>query len=138
MSRNVAYSDLDVAAALILSKGSLTHAARLLKRSRRSLEGFVARHLLMSQLQEDVAAEFLDEIEMLARMDALGGDANARRYFLSTLGKGRGYSTRVETTGKDGGPVEHVEVSRDAEDFVNKVNNLKQNLGDVKGDPLPN
>ena len=127
MDRNNPYDELDVAAALISSMGILGGAARLLNRSRRSLEGYVVRTRALSELMEDIQSEFIDAVEHKFRLDALGMDASARRTVLTTLGKDRGYVTRVESTGKDGAALQHEVIARDAADFTNKVVKMRQN-----------
>lgn len=99
------FEDLDVAAALMVSHGNLSGAARLLSRSRRSLGGYISRSLQLTELMQDLQAEFLDVIEDLHKRAAMNGDLGTQRFFLQTLGKDRGYTTRTETTGKDGEPI---------------------------------
>ena len=100
-----AYADEDVAAALILSEGNLSGAAKLLGRSRRSLEQYIVKISHLRDLQEDLMAEFLDAVETLQKNAALAGDLTTQRFMLSTLGKDRGYVARSEATGKDGQPI---------------------------------
>jgi len=38
------------------------------------------------------------------------GEPWAVKYILSTIGKNRGYVERIESTGKDGGPIENVTI----------------------------
>lgn len=99
------FEDLDVAAALMNTSGNLGMAARLLSRSRRSLGGYIARNLQLTELMADLQAEFLDAVEDLHKRAAMNGDLGTQRFFLQTLGKDRGYTTRTETTGKDGDPI---------------------------------
>jgi hypothetical protein len=99
------YADEDVAAALILSDGNLSESAKLLNRSRRSLEQYILKVSFLRDLQDDIEAEFLDTVEGMHRGAALAGDLTTQRFFLSTKGKDRGYVARSEATGKDGGPI---------------------------------
>jgi len=92
----------DVAAAIIVSQGNLSDAAKLLKRARRSLENFICRDAALVDLRTDLWEASIDHIEKLYIHKALGGDAQALRFFLTTKGKERGYVTRNEATGKDG------------------------------------
>lgn len=104
-SANQPYEEIDVAAALILSRGNVSLAARLLGRSRRSLHGHVLRNLVLSDLLEDIQDIKLDMIEDKASQMAIAGDGALIKYILGTRGKDRGYVTRVENTGKDGAPL---------------------------------
>lgn len=99
-------AEFEVAVALVASKGNISEVSRLLKRSRRSVEGFVTRNMKLQMLNEDLEAEFLDDLEFSHKLSALAGDPKARQFFLTTKGKNRGYSTRSEVTGKDGKPLE--------------------------------
>lgn len=100
------YEELDVAVALITARGNYSTVARILGKSRRSVENFVLRNVDLRDLQEDLEEEFIDEIEFLYRDDARNGDTNARKFFLTTKGRNRGYVTRNEASGPDGKPIE--------------------------------
>lgn len=102
-----AFSELDVAVALIQTEGNLSQSSRLLRRSRSRLVNFVARNPLLVDLQGDLEEEFLDEIEFAHRGIAKGGDINTQRFFLTTRGRDRGFVQRTEVTGRDGGPIQH-------------------------------
>jgi len=102
---NSAYEPLDVAAALLMHRGNYSKVAACLGRSRRSVENFVLLDHRLRDLREDIRNSLLDAIEEGYLDDALSGDAQARRFFLQTLAKDRGYVTRNENTGKDGEPI---------------------------------
>lgn len=122
-----AMSELDVAVALIRTEGNYTDAAKLLHRSRRSVEGFVTRTLILSDLAQDIVETFLDRVEMAYKGVALMGDGAAARFFLSTKGKARGFTQRSEVGGPNGGPVE-LEVSP-REILSNKLAGITAALG---------
>lgn len=103
LNPDVHFDERDVALALIRSHGNLSAASRYLNRSRRSLQGFVARNQQLADLLEDLEETFLDFVEEKYRERALmKGDDSAQRFFLTTKGRNRGYGTRTEITGKDG------------------------------------
>lgn len=114
----------DLAVALVASQGNISGVARLLGRARRSIEQFILRNSSFRILQEDLVEEFLDAVEDSYKNDALRGDGQAKRFFLQTIGKKRGYSTRTETTGADGGPLQFEEVNRDADAFASRMARL--------------
>ncbi len=101
-----AFSDLDVAMALLRAAGNVAKAAEHLGRPRRAVANYIYRNVRLRDLQEDLWDTFLDEIEGKHMDLALAGDATVQRFFLVTRGKDRGYSTRSETTGKNGEPLE--------------------------------
>lgn len=103
------FHELDVAVALIRAKGNFSAAARYLCRTRRTLETFVTRDTDLSDLFEDIEAEFLDDIESKLKTVAQS-DPATMKFFLKTKGKNRGYNERAELSGPDGGPLE-LEVS---------------------------
>lgn len=94
--------ELDVAVGLMQKNGNISKVSKMLRRSRRSVANFVARSVLLSDLQEDLYEEFLDGVEESARDLAEQKDPGFIKFVLSTKGKGRGYVTRNELTGKDG------------------------------------
>lgn len=102
-----AMSELDVCVALLRTNANFSKAARLLQRSRRTVETFVTRDIMLSDLAEDIGETFLDAVEDSYRLIALKGDGNAAKFFLSTKGKARGFTIRSEMTGTNGGPIEH-------------------------------
>lgn len=97
---------LDVAVAIMQFEGNLSDMARALQKSRRRLETFILNNLSLRELFEDVEEAFLDEIEFKLRNTAKGGDPSAIKFFLSTKGTGRGFTTRSEVGGNDGKPIE--------------------------------
>ncbi len=89
-------SELDVAVALIREEGNLAGTARTLGRSRNQIGNFIARNDKLSELYEEIEAAFLDDVEAHQKTVALSGDPQAQRFFLTTKGKGRGYTTKQE------------------------------------------
>lgn len=85
------FGELDVAVALIASRGNFGRSARALGRSRRSLETFVLRNLEMRDLYEDIREEFLDEVAHKLGDIALKGHSASCQYILSSLAKDRGF-----------------------------------------------
>lgn len=105
--RAMPYNHTDVHYALVATMGDYGQMAFLLGRSRRRVKDYVEAHPELLELREDIRHSIVDTIETEELKAALAGDSTSRRFVLSTLGKERGYSTRVEQTGKDGGPIEH-------------------------------
>lgn len=95
-------SQEDVAAALIIYRGNISLVAHALGRSRRVIQSFINQVIQLRDLWQDINDEFLDHVEDSYKQDALAGDMQAKKFFLTTLGKDRGYVTRSESTGKDG------------------------------------
>lgn len=110
------YDSEDAAAALIVGNGILARGARLLGRPRSSFANFVQRNTQLSTLRDDILEEALDYVEEQQIAAAKGrpvmerdpesgemrpilGDLASGRFLLTTLGKHRGYSTRVEHAG---------------------------------------
>lgn len=94
--------ELDVAAALLNTEGNISRAARLVGRSRRSVETYIARNADLGDLQEDIESEFIDEAETRLKGIATAGDIGTLKFLMQTKGRSRGYVTRSEVTGKDG------------------------------------
>lgn len=94
--------DLDVAVALLQSDGNVSEVAKVLQRSRRVMSTYISRDAALQELQEDIDDAFMDAVEANARTIARKGDPGMMKFMLQTIGKKRGYVTRVEATGKDG------------------------------------
>lgn len=94
--------DLDVAVALIRTEGNVSKVAEILHRSRRVMDTYISRDVAMTELLEDLEESFLDAVIAKTRDLAKAGDPATMRFVLGTLGKKRGFVTRVEATGKDG------------------------------------
>ncbi len=97
--------DLDVAVALLRLDGNIGAVAQQLGRSRRTIDTYISRNPQLQELQEDIYEAFVDDAEAQARKLARAGDGGMVKFVLSTIGKRRGYVTRVEATGKDGAPL---------------------------------
>lgn len=85
---------------LLAKVTSQTHAAATLHIS----ESTIIRHY--GKEWQEGQAEAVATVGGKLLQKALGGNLTAQIFYLRTKGKGA-YSTRVEITGRDGGPVEH-------------------------------
>lgn len=56
---------------------------------------------------EHEAEHFKDMAESIIHESLKAKDLETAKWFLTHKGKDRGYATRVETTGADGGPIAH-------------------------------
>jgi hypothetical protein len=92
--------------ALRVSGGMKTGAAEMLKVSRRTLYTFLDEHPEIQEAAKEIGEELLDLAEGQVAAAIRAGEMPTVRWFLELKGKERGYIRRVETTGKDGGPVE--------------------------------
>lgn len=126
VNKDAAFSELDVCVALIKFDANYTEMSKVLQRSRRTLETFVARDPMISNLAQDVGEMFLDQIEEKYRGMALAGDGTAAKFFLSTKGKNRGYTTRTEMVGKDDGPIDLTISPR--EELRGKISTIRDRL----------
>lgn len=108
------YTVTEVANVLRKFYGLILPASRELGCSRGALYRFIDRHPEAKKIVEEGRDELLDSAEsVLARilngaMSASAGERlEAAKYITSTIGKKRGYTTRIENevTGKDGAPL---------------------------------
>lgn len=105
LDRNGPYHKQDVIAALLSTEGTLSRAAMLLGRSRARLRDYVYRNPDVLTWFDDLKEGSIDIVEHHHMKAAVNGDLGAGRFILTTLGKDRGYSTRLEQTGKNGVPL---------------------------------
>lgn len=81
-------------------------AARTLKVSRTTLWRYIGRHPALQDYLAEIDEEVLDLAEGKVLQAVRAGDMKTVMWFLECKGKDRGYTRRVEATGKDGAPVE--------------------------------
>lgn len=101
----------DVYAALVVAEGNLRLAASMIGRPRETLVRWLNANKDMYQIAQDIEESTLDDVETLVRQGAKAGDAAQQRFLLTTKGKNRGYTTRVENTGKDGAELNFARVA---------------------------
>lgn len=92
----------DAFAALVHANGNMSKAAGLLNRSRDALRRWLKHRPDFIEMVTSMEDSMLDSVEEVLHSQALSGDPAQVRFVMSTKGKNRGYSTRVENTGKDG------------------------------------
>lgn len=105
-NRNGPYYMPDVVAAILKTNGNFAQMSLLLGRRRQQVRDYVYANIETMDLIQEVRESILDEAEATLQRLALQGDGPSLRFLLQTLGKDRGYTTRVEQTGPGGGPVE--------------------------------
>lgn len=103
------FNKIDVLFAAAATLGSLQEMAELLGRRRNSVKEYLTANPDVREYVEDVKEGSVDKLESAEIRNALAGDPTSRRFILQTLGKNRGYTTRTEQTGKDGGPIDHTD-----------------------------
>lgn len=105
------YDPVDVAAAILMTGGVFSQMASLLGRNRNRVRDYVLSRPEVKRVYDEVRESILDEVECSVIKSALNGDTANQRFILTTLGKDRGYTTRVENTGANGGPVQVIDPS---------------------------
>lgn len=117
--------EIDVYAALKVTSGNLGKAATLLNRARDSLQRWLKHNVELYRVVVDAEETALDTAEELVRNQALAGDPAQLRFLLQTKGKNRGYSTRQETTGKNGAELDFARVAaeRISDDRMQEIAN---------------
>lgn len=91
---------VDVFAAIKFYSGNLKNAARALNRPRDSLVRWLKANPEFNQIAADEEEGVLDDVEEIVKEQAKGGDGAQARFLLSTKGKNRGYTTKVESAGR--------------------------------------
>lgn len=104
MTRNRRYTVEQVIRAIEGSGGIKAVVAKKLGCSRQTVSRYAARYVTVQQALDDADQAITDaaEIKAISLIDA--GYWPAIKYRLETKGKSRGYTTRTEITGADGGP----------------------------------
>jgi hypothetical protein len=96
----------NVTKALLEQRGILGKAAESLDVTRQNLRAFLLKHPDLEEVRQEASEQLLDVAEAQITNAIEQGDLKTVRWYMERRGKDRGYSTRVETTGKDGGPIE--------------------------------
>jgi hypothetical protein len=105
MPRKITLTAKRVEKALRGAGGLKTVTAKSLGCHRATLYRFLERHPKLIEIAGEIDEETKDLAEGKV-LDAIkSGCMQTVRWFLETKGKDRGYTRRVENTGKDGGPI---------------------------------
>ena len=103
--RPIKCTPVQVSEALLASDGNLTAAATKLGVTRQGVYDYIDRYKLqdvLAQSREKMADEAVGQLHRLVR----DGNLGAVIFYLKTQAKSRGYTERIETTGKDGDAIE--------------------------------
>ncbi|WP_457154716.1 helix-turn-helix domain-containing protein [Mesorhizobium sp. P5_C1] len=96
-----------VIAILQMCGGIKSAAAEKLNVSRQTLYTYLNEHPEVAEASAEIDEDIKDLTELKIIQAIRAGEMNTVRWFAEMKMKDRGYVRRVETTGKDGGPVEH-------------------------------
>ena len=88
--------------AIIICNGNIAAVCRLLERNREGIMSRINADTTLRMVLSDIRDAVMDAAENNIFSLVYQGDFNASKFVLQTLGKDRGYITRVENTGKDG------------------------------------
>ena len=105
LGRPIKCTPVQVSEALLASDGNLTAAATKLGVTRQGVYDYIDRYKLqdvLDQSREKMADEAVGQLHRLVR----DGNLGAVIFYLKTQAKSRGYTERIETTGKDGDAIE--------------------------------
>ena len=103
--RPIKCTPVQVSEALLASDGNLTAAATKLGVTRQGVYDYIDRYKLqdvLDQSREKMADEAVGQLHRLVR----DGNLGAVIFYLKTQAKSRGFTERIETTGKDGDAIE--------------------------------
>lgn len=115
-NREAPYNINDVVMAILRTGGNWGAMSILLGRNRNRIKDYVYSHQDVRDIYEDVLGSNLDLIKRNSMAAAILGDGAMQRFYLATLGKDDGFSTRVESTGRGGGPIATTELPDDPQE----------------------
>jgi len=99
----------NVAKALAAHHGILSQAAQALGVSRVAIYKFIEKNPELNEVRAEATETLIDVAEGQLAKSLNDGDMKSVRWYLERQGKNRGYTTRVEQTGADGGAIESVQ-----------------------------
>lgn len=135
MFRSLPLIEVDVYAALMHERGNLGRAAKLLCRPRRVLTDWMRSVPEMHQVLDEIRDTRIDNIQDSVISAAELGDGAQARFVLTTLGKERGFTTRVESTGKDGAPLDRVISDRISDEQLLRIaKEVQARAGAIEGE----
>ena len=105
-SLSVRPSEEEICSAITMHRGRLGDAARSLGIRSTYIRKVIRENPMVMETWEQAKDVRVDIAETALDKAVKEGDVKAIVFLLSTLGKDRGYSSRVEHTGKDGGEIE--------------------------------
>lgn len=88
------YNEQDVAKALIKANGLITHAARLLKCTPKTVSSYIEQFPAVKEAYEEARETLLDDTENALYRQIQDGNITAIIFALKTIGKHRGYVER--------------------------------------------
>ena len=106
---NDKFTIAQVIAALDAAGGIKTTAAQKLGCDPSTVHGYINRYWEIGDALTRITESKLDLAEAKLLKHIKNGNLTAIIFYLKTQGKARGYVERVESTGKDGGPVELIQ-----------------------------
>jgi len=92
--------------ALRANNGVVLHAAEACGVTRQTFWRFMAEFPQLYDVKTEAEEDIIDVAEGILLTNIRAGDMKSIRWFLDRKAKNRGYSTRVETTGADGAPIQ--------------------------------
>lgn len=104
-NRDIPIVEHDIVAAMIKHRGNYAQIAAELGRSRNVVFNHIGRNDQLRALRDDIRQALLDMVEDGVFQSAMMGDGAQQRFLLTTLAKDRGFVTREERSGPDGGPL---------------------------------
>lgn len=100
------YSLESVVKALVKA-GTISGAAAILECDRHTIKSYMKKYPEVSDAVQEARNILLDDAEANLMTNVRSGHPSSIFFVLKTLGKERGYIERVESTGKDGAPIDH-------------------------------
>ena len=96
------YSIEQIEAALLNSMGHISTAAKKLKCTYHCVRSYIVKYPQIEDTLNAIRESHIDlaESKLLSKVKA--GNLDAAKYFLSRIGKNRGYTERTEVTGANG------------------------------------
>jgi hypothetical protein len=106
VSAPLGITDVEIAKALILKQGIMSHAAELLGVTRGAITKRVNANPDLKKVVDDLAEVMLDTAESVVYASVRDGDARLAMDYLKQKGRARGFGNKTELTGADGGAIQ--------------------------------
>lgn len=99
------YTHKEIAKALTETRGMIYVAAQRLGCSANTILARMEKSPELRQIREQARGALIDTAELKLAQAVQAGDLGAIKFYLQTQARDRGYVSRTEVTGADGGPI---------------------------------
>jgi hypothetical protein len=89
--------------------GIKAQVAKILGCSYKTINNYAVKYPQLDEIRDEMLQQMLDNAELKLQKKISENNLSAVIFFLKTKGKNRGYTERIENTGKEGGAIQIID-----------------------------